>query len=53
MELLEFGEEEENIAHTYIDEENYDNTTVFCDQDDEKYYNLCSSFDENSFAQLV
>ena len=53
MELLEFGEEEENIAPTYIDEDNYDNTTVSCERDDEKYYNLSSSFDENAFAQLV
>ena len=54
MELLEFEDEEENNAAIDLDyDDNYDGTDLFCEEDDEKYYNLCSSCDENTFAHVV
>ena len=54
MELLEFEEKEENNAPTDIDDnDNYDNTDLFCEEEDEKDYDLCSGCDENPFAHLV
>ena len=51
MELLEFEEEEEHNAPINIDDDdNYDNTELFCEEDDEEDYNLCSGCDENPFA---
>ena len=54
MELLEFEEEEENIAPIDIDDDhNYDNTDLFCEEDDEEDYDLCSGCDGNPFAHLI
>ena len=54
MDLLEFEEEEENNARIDIDvDDNFDNTDLFCEEDDEEGYVLCSSCDENPFAHLV
>ena len=51
MELLEFEEEEENNAPINIDDDdNYDNTELFCEEDDEEDYDLCSGCDEKPFA---
>ena len=53
IKLLEFGEEEENNASIDIDDDDlYDTTDVFCEQDDEEDYDLCSGCDENPFAQF-
>ena len=53
MELLEF-EEEENIAPIDVDDDdNYDHTDLFCEEDNEEDYNLCSNCDENPIAHLV
>ena len=52
MELLkEFEEEEENIAPD--DDDNYDNTDLFCEEDHEEDYDLCSGCDEKPIAHLV
>ena len=55
MELLEFGKEEENIAHIDIDDDddNYDNTDLFCEKDDEEKYDSCSGCNENPFAHIA
>ena len=54
MELLVFEEEEENKAPIDIDDDdNYDNTDLFCEEDDEEDYDLCSSCDKNPFPHLV
>ena len=54
MELLELEKEEENNAHIDInDDDSYDNTVLFCEEDDEEDYDFCSSCDENPFAHLV
>ena len=55
MELLkEFEEEEENNAPDDIDDDdNYDNTDLFCEEDHEEDYDLCSSCDEKPIAHLV
>ena len=55
MKFLEVEEEEENIAHIGINDEddNYDNTDLLCEQDDGDDYNLCSGCDENLTAHLV
>ena len=51
MELLDF---EGNFATIDIDDDdNYDNTDVFCEEDDEEDYDLFSGCDENSFAHRV
>ena len=54
MELLEYGEEESN-APTDIDDDDvkYEYTDLFCEDDDEEDYDLCSSYVENPFAHLV
>ena len=55
MELLDFEEEEENNAPIDIDDvdDNYDNTDLFSEEDDEDGYVLCSGCVENPFAHLV
>ena len=55
MELLkEFEEEEENNApHDIDDDDNYDNTDLFCEEDHEEDYDLCSDCDEKPIAHLV
>ena len=54
MELLQFEEEEENNAPIDIDyDDNYDDTDLFCEEDDEEKSDLCSGCDENLFAHLV
>ena len=53
MELLEFEEGEDNIAPIQIDDnDNYDDTDLFYEEDDEEN-DLCSSCDENLIAHLV
>ena len=42
--------EEEDNAPIDIDDDNYDNTDLLYEEDDEEYYDLCSSCDENTFA---
>ena len=54
--LLEFEEEEESNdnAPIYIDDgDNYDETDLFCEEDDEKDNDLCARSDENPIAHLV
>ena len=54
IELLEFEEEEENNAPIDFDyDNNYDNTDLFCEEDDDEDYDLCSGCDENPLGQLV
>ena len=54
MELLEFEEEQENNAPIDTDaDNNYDNTDIFCEEDDEDDYELCSGCDENPEPHLV
>ena len=54
MELLEFEEQEENKAPIDIDDDdNYDDTDLYCEDVDKKDYNLYSSCDENPSAYLV
>ena len=54
MEVLEFEEEEENIAPSdFDDDDNHDNTDLFCEEDDEEDCDLCSACGENPFAYLV
>ena len=55
MKFLGIEEEEENNAHIGIDDEddNYDNTDLFCEQADGDDYNLCSGCDENVTVHLV
>ena len=52
--LKEFEEEEENNAPDDIgDDDNYDNTDLFCEEDHEEDYDLCSGCDEKPIAHLV
>ena len=54
MELLKFEEEGENNAPNDIDDDdNFDNTDLFCEEDDEEDKDLCSNCDENPIAHLV
>ena len=54
IEFLEFEEEEENNALIDTDDDdNYDNIDLFCEEDDEEDYDLCSGCDENHFAHLA
>ena len=54
MELLEFEEAEENNAPIDMDDDdNYDNTNLFCEADDGEDYDLYSSCDENPIAHPV
>ena len=54
MELLKSEEEEDNkVPIDNDDEDNYDNTDLFCEEDDEEDYDLCSSCDENPFVHLL
>ena len=52
IKFLEFEEEEENNSPTDFDDDGFDNTDLFCDEDDEEDYVLCSGCDENLFAHL-
>ena len=52
--LKEFEEEEENNAPDDIDDHDiYDSTDLFCEEDHEEDYDLCSGCDEKPIAQLV
>ena len=52
--LKEFKEEEENNAPNVIDDDNnFDNKDLFCEEEDEEDYDLCSGCDENPNAHLV
>ena len=52
--MMELEVEDENNAPIDIDDDdNYDNTDLFCEEDDEEDYDLCSGCDENLFAYLV
>ena len=54
IDLLEFEEEEENIAPSDTDDDNkYERNDPFCAEDDEKHYSLWSSCDDYPFALLV
>ena len=54
MKLLAFEEEEENCAPIAIDDDDkYDNTDLFCEEDDEEDNDLCSGCDENPMVHLV
>ena len=54
MKLLEFREEEENNAPIDIDDDDsYDNTDLFCEEEDEEDNDLCSSCNENPIAHLI
>ena len=54
MELLESEEEKENNSPIHIaNDDNYDDTDLFCEAVEEEDYNLCSGCNENPFAQLV
>ena len=55
MELLkEFEEEEENNAPDDInDDDNYGSTDLFCEEDHDEDYDLCSGCDEKPIAHLV
>ena len=52
LEIEEEEEEEENFAAICNDDvdDNYDNTDIFCEQDGEEDYDLCSGCDENSYC---
>ena len=54
MELLKkIKEEEENNAPDDVDDENYDNTDLFREEDHEEDYDLSSGCDEKPIADLV
>ena len=55
MKLLEFEEEEEIFAAIDIDnDDNYDNTDVFCEEDDtEENYDFCPSCQWNPIVHLL
>ena len=53
LELLEFEEEEENSSPIEVDDDVKYNTDLFCQENDEKDYELCSRCDESPFAHLV
>ena len=54
MELVEIEEEEKNNAPIDIDDDvNYDNTCLFCEEDDDEDYDFCSGCDENPFALIM
>ena len=54
MELLEFGEDEKNTAAIdNDDDDNFDNTDLFCVEDDKEEYDLCSGCGENLIAHIV
>ena len=49
--LKEFVEEEENYAPDDVaDDNNYDNSDVFCEEVDKEDYDLCSSCDEKPYC---
>ena len=53
IELLELEGEEEKNTPTDIDyDHKFDRTDLFCEEDDEKDYDLCSGCDENRSAHL-
>ena len=54
MELSDFeGEEKNDVPIDIDDDDNYDDTDLFCEEDDAEDYDLCSGADENDFAHLV
>ena len=54
MKLLEFEEGEEKFAPIdFDDDDNCDKTDLFCEEDDEEDYDLCSSFHQNPFDPLI
>ena len=54
MEMLEFEKEEENNAPIYIDiADFYDNTDLFCEDDDKEDIDFWLSCDRNPIAHLV
>ena len=55
MELLkEIEEEQENKASDDVDDyDQYDNTDLFCEEDLEEDYDLCSGCDEKPITHLV
>ena len=53
MELLEFEKEEENNAPIDIDDDDkYDNSDLFCEEDDNEDFHLSSGCGENPFAHF-
>ena len=54
MELSEFELEEKNDAPIDIDDDDkYDDTDLFNEEDNEEDYDLCPGSDENTFVHLV